>query len=128
MNTASRSVTCEGANTCGITDKNVVLACPDARCDSVPTGDRVAAYVTMRGNTTYVTYTSNGLPLANLIRDVLPFGDLIADLTEPLLKTLVDAAYYGGNPIPADPSEYRPATVPTAERDRRHCREDPCCH
>jgi hypothetical protein len=103
--------TCEGANTCGITDKNVVLACPDARCDSVPTGDRVAAYVTMRGNTTYVTYTSNGLPLANLIRDVLPFGDLIADLTEPLLKTLVDTAYYGGNPIPADPSQYRPARL-----------------
>ncbi len=65
----------------------------------------------MRGNTTYVTYTSNGLPLANLIRDVLPFGDLIADLTEPLLKTLVDTAYYGGNPIPADPSQYRPARL-----------------
>ena len=43
-------------------------------------------YVTKRGNTTYVTYTSNGLPLANLIRDVVPFGNLIADLTEPLLK------------------------------------------
>ena len=104
-------VTCDGANTCGITDKNVVLACPDARCDSVPVGDRVAAYVTKRGNTTYVTYTSNGLPLANLIRDVLPFGDFIADLTEPLLKTLVDSAYYGGNPIPADPSQYRPARL-----------------
>jgi hypothetical protein len=102
---------CGGANTCGITDKNVVLACPDARCDSVPVGDRVAAYVTKRGNTTYVTYTSNGLPLANLIRDVLPFGDFIADLTEPLLKALVDSAYYGGNPIPADPSQYRPARL-----------------
>ena len=102
---------CDGANTCGITDKKAVLACPDARCDSVPAGDRVAAYVTVRGDTTYVTYTSNGLPLANLIRDVLPFGDLIADLTEPLLKTLVDAAYYGGNPIPADPSQYRPARL-----------------
>ena len=106
----SPSVTC-AANTCGITDKNVVLACPDARCDEVPAGDRVAAYVTMRGNTTYVTYTSNGFPLANLIRDVLPFGDLIADLTEPLLKTLVDSAYSGGNPIPADPSQYRPARL-----------------
>lgn len=105
------TVTCEGANTCGITDNDVVLACPDARCASVPEGDRVAAYVTMRGNTTYVTYTSGGLPLANLIRDALPFGDLIADLTEPLLKTLVDSAYYGGNPIPADPSQYRPARL-----------------
>ncbi len=105
------TVTCGGANTCGITDNDEELACPDARCDSVPVGDRVAAYVTKRGNTTYVTYTSNGLPLANLIRDVLPFGDFIADLTEPLLKTLVDAAYYGGNPIPADPSQYRPARL-----------------
>lgn len=105
------TVSCGGANTCGITDKNVVLSCPDARCATVPEGDRVAAYVTTRGNTTYVTYTSNGLPLANLIRDVLPFGDFIADLTEPLLKTLVDSAYYGGNPIPADPSQYRPARL-----------------
>jgi PE-PPE domain len=103
--------TCGGANTCGITDNDVVLACPDARCATVPEGDRVAAYVTTRGNTTYVTYTSNGLPLANLMRDVLPFGDFIADLTEPLLKTLVDSAYYGGNPIPADPSQYRPARL-----------------
>jgi PE-PPE domain len=100
-----------GANTCGITDKNVVLACPDARCGPVPPGDRVAAYVTQRNNTTYVTYTSNGLPLANLIRDFVPFGDFIADLAEPLLKTLVDAAYYNGNPIPADPSKYRPARL-----------------
>ena len=105
------TVTCDGANTCGITDKNVVLSCPDARCASVPEGDRVAAYVTTRGNTTYVTYTSNGLPLANLIRDFVPFGNFIADLTEPLLKTLVDSAYYGGNPIPADPSQYRPARL-----------------
>lgn len=105
------TVTCDGANTCGITDKNVVLSCPDARCASVPEGDRVAAYVTTRGNTTYVTYTSNGLPLANLIRDFVPFGNFIADLTEPLLKVLVDSAYYGGNPIPADPSQYRPARL-----------------
>ena len=105
------TVTCDGANTCGITDKNVVLSCPDARCAVVPEGDRVAAYVTTRGNTTYVTYTSNGLPLANLIRDFVPFGNFIADLAEPLLKVLVDSAYYGGNPIPADPSQYRPARL-----------------
>ena len=106
----SPSVTC-AANTCGVTDKNEVLACPDARCADVPAGDRVAMYVTKRGNTTYVTYTSNGLPLANLIRDVVPFGNLIADLTEPLLKTIVDSAYPGGNPIPADPSKYQPARL-----------------
>jgi hypothetical protein len=105
------TVSCGGANTCGITDKNVVLSCPDARCASVPEGDRVAAYVTTRGNTTYVTYTSKGLPLANLIRDVVPFGNFIADLAEPLLKVLVDSAYYGGNPIPSDPSQYRPARL-----------------
>lgn len=105
------NVTCGGANTCGITENDVVLACPDAQCGPVPPGDRVAAYVTKRDNTTYVTYTSNGLPLANLIRDVVPFGDLIADLTEPLLKALVDSAYYNGNPIPADPSQYRPARL-----------------
>jgi len=58
-----------------------------------------------------VTYTSDGLPLARLIRDVVPFGNLIADLTEPLLKTLVDSAYPGGNPIPPDPSKYQPARL-----------------
>jgi PE-PPE domain len=105
------NVSCGGANTCGITENNVVVACPDAQCGPVPPGDRVAAYVTKRDNTTYVTYTSDGLPLANLIRDVVPFGDLIADLTEPLLKALVDSAYYNGNPIPADPSQYRPARL-----------------
>jgi hypothetical protein len=78
----------------------------------------VAAYVTKRGNTTYVTYTSNGLPLTNLIRDVVPvFGNFIADLTEPLLTVLVNSAYPGGNPIPADPSKYEPARLfpPPAE-------------
>lgn len=97
------------ANTCAITQSGAVLDCHDARCSSP--ADRITAYVTTRGNTTYVTYTSDGLPLANLIRDVVPFGDLIADLAEPLLKVIVDSAYYGGNPIPADPSQYRPARL-----------------
>jgi hypothetical protein len=106
----SPSVTCGTANTCGITDSGAVLECPDAQCGDIPAGDRVAAYVTQRGNTTYVTYTSNGLPLTNLIRDVVPFGNVIADLTEPVLTTIVNAAYPNGNPIPADPSKYQPAT------------------
>lgn len=106
----SPSVTCGTANTCGITDKGVVLECPDAQCGTVPADDRVAAYVTQRGNTTYVTYTSNGLPLTNLIRDVVPFGNVIADLTEPVLTAIVNSAYPHGNPIPADPSKYQPAT------------------
>lgn len=106
----SPDVSCGSANTCGITDAGVVLECPDAQCGTVPAGDRVAAYVTQRGNTTYVTYTTNGLPLTNLIRDFVPFGDAIADLTEPVLTLIVNSAYPNGNPIPADPSKYQPAT------------------
>ena len=106
----SPSVTCGSANTCGITDNGAVLECPDAQCGAVPAGDRVAAYVTVRGNTTYVTYTSDGLPLTNLIRDVVPFGNAIADFTEPALTKIVNSAYPNGNPIPADPSKYQPAT------------------
>ncbi len=106
----SPAVTCGTANTCGVTDNGAVLACPDAQCGTIPAGDRVAAYVTQRGKTTYVTYTSKGLPLTNLIRDVVPFGNVIADLTEPVLTKIVDSAYPHGNPIPADPSKYQPAT------------------
>lgn len=106
----SPSVTCGTANTCGITDSGAVLECPDAQCGTVPADDRVAAYVTQRGKTTYVTYTTNGLPLTNLIRAVVPFGNVIADLTEPLLTEIVNSAYPSGNPIPADPSKYQPAT------------------
>jgi PE-PPE domain len=107
----SPAVTCGTANTCGVLDSGAVLACPDAQCGTIPAGDRVAAYVTQRGNTTYVTYTTDGLPLTNLIRDFVPvFGNAIADLTEPLLTKIVNAAYPDGNPIPADPSQYQPAT------------------
>jgi PE-PPE domain len=106
----SPSVTCGTATTCGITDNGAVLECPDAQCGAVPASDRVGAYVTVRGNTTYVTYTSDGLPLTNLIRDVVPFGNAIADLTEPALTKIVNSAYPNGNPIPADPSKYQPAT------------------
>jgi PE-PPE domain len=107
----SSSVTCGTANTCGITDAGHVLECPDAQCGTIPAGDRVAAYVTERGNTTYVTYTSNGLPLTNLMRDFVPvFGKVIADLTEQALTQIVNSAYPNGNPIPADPSKYQPAT------------------
>jgi PE-PPE domain len=103
--------TCGDANTCGITDNGDILECPDAQCEGLQAGDRVAAYVTQRENTTYVTYTTNGLPLTNLIRDVVPlFGNVIADLTEPLLTQIVNSAYPNGNPIPADPSKYQPAT------------------
>jgi hypothetical protein len=106
----SPSVSCGTANTCGITDNGQVLACPDAQCGELPAGDRVAAYVSQRGKTTYVTYTSNGLPLTNLIRSVVPFGNVVADLAEPALTAIVNAAYPNGNPIPTDPSTYQPAT------------------
>jgi hypothetical protein len=106
----SPSVSCGSANTCGITDNGAVLECPDAQCGAIPEGDRVAAYVTQRGKTTYVTYTSNGLPLNNLIRLVPVVGNPIADLTEPVLTAIVNSAYPNGNPIPSDPSKYQPAT------------------
>lgn len=98
-----------GANTCAVTASGGVLDCADARCSSPE--DRITAYVTSKGNTTYVTYTSDGLPLANLIRSIPVIGDRLADLTEPLLKLAVDSAYYDGNPVPSDPSAYRPVRL-----------------
>lgn len=103
------AVTCGSANTCAVLVGGAdPLPCPDARCDA-PAGDRIAAYVTTRGNTTYVTYTTDELPLTRLIRQTL--GDTIADVSAPLLKLIVDSAYYDGNPIPSDPSRYRPARL-----------------
>ncbi len=99
-------LTCN-ANTCALTESGAVLDCPDARCSSP--GDRITAYVTTRDNTTYVTYTARELPLTTLIRGV--FGDYIANVTAPLLKLAVDFGYYGGNPIPTDPSAYRPGRL-----------------
>ncbi|MCT7660513.1 PE-PPE domain-containing protein [Mycobacterium deserti] len=86
--------------------------CGSSTC-TVSEDGRVIAYVVQKGKTTYVTYTTDQLPLARLIRDVVPFGigDMIADRAEPLLKLIVDSAYYGGNPIPADPSQYKPARL-----------------
>ncbi len=105
------AVSCGSANTCAVlASGGDAVPCNDARCEP-PDGDRVAAYVTTRGNTTYVTYTTDELPLARLIRDAVPRGGAIADLTEPLLKVIVDSAYYDGNPIPSDPSRYRPARL-----------------
>ncbi|MFI5511246.1 PE-PPE domain-containing protein [Mycobacterium sp. NPDC051804] len=100
-------LTCEGANTCALTEAGNVLPCPDARCSSPD--DRITAYVTTRNDTTYVTYTTRELPLTTLIRGI--FGDYIADVTAPLLKVAVDSGYYGGNPIPSDPSAYRPGRI-----------------
>lgn len=100
------SVTCS-ANTCAITESGAVLPCPDARCSSP--GDRITAYVTTRNNTTYVTYTTDELPLTTLIRTYL--GDYIADVVNPLLELVVNFGYYGGNPIPSDPSAYRPGAI-----------------
>jgi hypothetical protein len=100
-------LTCGGANTCAITESQNVLPCPDARCSSP--GDRITAYVTTRNNTTYVTYTTRELPLTTLIRGI--FGDYIANVSAPLLKWAVDLGYYGGNPIPSDPSAYRPGRL-----------------
>jgi hypothetical protein len=103
------TVSCGGANTCAVLAGGVdALPCDDARC-AIPSGERVLAYVTTRGNTTYVTYTTDELPLTRLIRAVL--GDTVADASAPLLKLIVDSAYYDGNPISSDPSRYRPARL-----------------
>lgn len=96
-----------GANTCAVTEGGALLPCPDARCTSP--NDRITAYVTKRNDTTYVTYTTRELPLTTLIRGA--FGDYIANVTAPLLKLAVDFGYYGGNPIPTDPSAYRPGRL-----------------
>jgi hypothetical protein len=45
-----------------------------------------------------------------LIRAVVPFGNVIADLTEPALTEIVNSAYPNGSPIPSDPSKYQPAS------------------
>ncbi|MGP4058162.1 PE-PPE domain-containing protein [Mycobacterium sp. 4D054] len=102
------AVSCGGANTCAVLTGGEAVPCENARC-APPVGDRVVAYLTTRGNTTYVTYTTDELPLARLIRNVL--GDAVADVSAPLLKVIVDSAYYDGNPIPSDPSRYRPARL-----------------
>jgi hypothetical protein len=101
------AVQCD-ANTCALTERSGTLPCPDARC-AAPVGDRITAYVTTRNNTTYVTYTARELPLTTLIRGI--FGDYIANVSAPLLKWAVDLGYYGGNPIPSDPSAYRPGRL-----------------
>ena len=63
------------------------------------------------------------LPLTKLIRQFL--GDRIANIANPLLKLAVDSAYYGGNPIPTDPSAYRPgAPLPVARGPADDDRED----
>ena len=108
------SVTCN-ANTCAITESGAVLDCPDARCSSP--GDRITAYITTRNNTTYVTYTTDELPLTKLIRTY--FGDYLADVMNPFLELAVDFGYYGGNPIPSDPSAYRPAAFLPSSADIR---------
>lgn len=102
------AVSCE-SNTCGVTENHAVVECPDARCTDVPEGDRVVAYVTTEGNTTYVTYTTDGLPLLQPVRDFVPGGDVIADATEPLLTVAVNAGYPDNNPIPDKPGTYTPA-------------------
>ena len=106
------SVTCN-ANTCAITESGDVLDCPDARCSSPD--DRITAYITTRNNTTYVTYTTDELPLTKLIRTYL--SDYVADVLNPVLELAVDFGYYGGNPIPSDPSAYRPAAFVPSSAD-----------
>lgn len=68
----------------------------------------IAARYPVDGTITYVTFSSDGLPLLRPLR-ALPGGDVVADAVEPVATALVDAGYQDGAPIPVDPGIPRPA-------------------
>jgi hypothetical protein len=69
------------------------------------------------GNTTYVTFESDGLPLLRPLR-MIPGGDVLADALEPTATALVNAGYQDNTPIPADPRVQRPMRLlPPATND-----------
>jgi PE-PPE domain len=61
-------------------------------------------------NTCGITDTGAVLGCPDAQCGTVPVADRVADLTEPLLTEIVNSAYPNGNPIPADPSKYQPAT------------------
>jgi hypothetical protein len=67
----------------------------------------VADKILVKGNITYVTFQSDGLPLFRPVR-MFPGGDVLADALEPTFTRLVNAGYQDGNPIPRDPGVTRP--------------------
>ena len=57
--------------------------------------------------TTYVTFKSKHLPLVKPLL-LIPGGEIVADLVEPILTVLVNAGYKDNQPIPQDPRVPRP--------------------
>jgi hypothetical protein len=67
----------------------------------------VVQKVPVKGNITYVTFQSGGLPLVRPLR-MVPGGNVVADAVEPTLTVLVNWGYQGNSPIPTDPGVTRP--------------------
>jgi hypothetical protein len=72
---------------------------------TIETNDYIVKKV---GNTTYVTYKVDGLPLTRPLRDLGPAGVKVADVIEPALQGIVDYGYPNNEPL-SDPSTYTPA-------------------
>lgn len=76
------------------------------------------------GDTTYVSYRREGLPLVQPLRTYGgEVGNRIADVTEPALKAAVDYGYPGNDAL-ANPEKYTPARlVPTPKETETFVRE-----
>ncbi|GAS91515.1 PE-PPE domain-containing protein [Mycolicibacterium brisbanense] len=59
------------------------------------------------GNVTYVTFTTDRLPLVRPLL-LVPGGNIVADAVEPALTDIVDAGYQDNQPVPTDPTKTRP--------------------
>jgi hypothetical protein len=78
-------------------------------------GDVVGKYE-VPGNVTYVTFTTDRLPLVRPLL-LVPGGNIVADAVEPALTRIVDAGYQDNQPIPVDPTQTRPVGLlpPTSD-------------
>ena len=85
------------AQTAGPGQHNHYIVAPDGSYTTVP----------VKGNITYVTFQSDGLPLVRPLR-MLPGGDIVANAIEPTATVLVNAGYKDNQPIPNDPTATRP--------------------
>lgn len=75
-----------------------------------PDGTTQYAEIKQVGDTTYVTYLSNGLPLVQPLRGLGPAGSALADALEPIATVLVNAGYPDNNPT-ANPDRYAPGSI-----------------
>lgn len=89
---------------------DTVVECPDT-CRVVigweDDGTPQYAEIKKVGDTTYVTYLSNGLPLVQPLRLLGPVGSTLADVLEPIATVLVNAGYPDNDPI-TNPDRYVP--------------------